>query len=79
MSRCFPLVDILGYESSISGKTYRLMCGDIGNTLCRNPNLGLTTKAKACKVVGQEKSPIITFHVPESAKECEGMNPHTPK
>ncbi len=22
---------------------------------CRNPNLGLTTKARACKVVGQEK------------------------
>ncbi len=24
-------------------------------------------------------NPRITFHVPESAKECEGMNPHTLK
>jgi hypothetical protein len=41
---------------------------------CRNPSLGLTTKARACK-----RSPGITFHAPESAKECEGLNPHTPK
>jgi hypothetical protein len=47
--------------------------------LCRNPNLGLTTKARACKSAGQEGSPGVTFHVLASAKECEGMNPHTPK
>jgi hypothetical protein len=29
--------------------------------------------------VGQEGSPRITFHVPMSAKECEGVNPHTSK
>jgi hypothetical protein len=23
-------------------------------------------------------NPGITFHAPENAKECEGMNPHTP-
>ncbi len=79
MSRCFPLAHFLGYESSILGKTYRLMCGDIGNTLCHNPSLGLATKARACKGVGQERSPRITFHAPGSAKECKGMNPHTPK
>jgi hypothetical protein len=45
----------------------------------RNPSLGLTTKPKACKVAGQEGSPKVTFHTPESANECEGMNPHTPK
>jgi hypothetical protein len=45
----------------------------------RNPSLGLTTKARACKVVGQERSPWVKFHAPESAKECEGMNHHTPK
>ncbi len=33
MSRCFPLAHLLGYESSILGKTYRLMCGAIGNML----------------------------------------------
>jgi hypothetical protein len=47
--------------------------------LCRNPNLGLATKTKACKVVGQEGSPGITSYDPRSAKECEGVNPHTPK
>jgi hypothetical protein len=40
---------------------------------------GLATKAKACKGVGQEGNPVVTSHVPESEKECEGMNPHTPK
>jgi hypothetical protein len=46
---------------------------------CRNPNLGLTTKAKACECVSQEWKPGITFHVPKSVKECEGFNSHTPK
>jgi hypothetical protein len=47
--------------------------------ICHNPSLGLTTKVRACKVAGQEGSPGVTFHVLESVKECEGMNPHTPK
>jgi hypothetical protein len=46
---------------------------------CHNPNLGLTIKASACKVVGQEGSPGITSHAPGSAKECEGVNLHTLK
>jgi hypothetical protein len=46
---------------------------------CRSPSLGLTTKARACKSAGQEGSPGVTFHVLGSAKECEGMNLHTPK
>jgi hypothetical protein len=29
------------------------------------------TKAKACKVVGQERKP-------KRERKCEGMNPHTP-
>jgi hypothetical protein len=29
--------------------------------------------------MGQEGSPGITSCVPKNAKECEGMNPHTPK
>jgi hypothetical protein len=37
------------------------------------------TKAKAYKVATQEESQGVTFHVPKSAKECEGMNLHTPK
>jgi hypothetical protein len=46
---------------------------------CYNPSLGLTTKAKACKGEGQKWSPRITFHAPKNVRECEGMNPHTPK
>ncbi len=46
---------------------------------CRNLSLGLVTKARAYKSAGQEGSPGDTFHAPENAKECEGMNPHTHK
>ncbi len=46
---------------------------------CHNLNLGLTTKAKACKGVGQEGSPRVTSHAPMNVKECEGMKLHTPK
>jgi hypothetical protein len=46
---------------------------------CCKPNLGLVTKARACKGVGQEKSPGIIFHALKNVGECEGMNPHTPK
>ncbi len=37
-----------------------------------NPSLGLTTKARACKVASQEKKL-------GNERNCEGMNPHTPK
>ncbi len=36
--------------------------------LCRNPSFGLVTKARDCKVVGQEGDPGVTSHAPESAK-----------
>ncbi len=39
---------------------------------CYNPSLGLVTKAKACKVVGQERKP-------GSERKFEGMFAHTPK
>jgi hypothetical protein len=35
---------------------------------CCNPNLGLPTKARGCKVVGQEKDLRVTSHVPRIAK-----------
>jgi hypothetical protein len=53
--------------------------------VCHNPSLGLVTKARACKGANQEGSPGVTSHAPgnekecEGSKECEGMNPHTPK
>jgi len=37
------------------------------------------TKVRACRVAGQEESLGVTPHAPSSARECEGMNPHTPK
>jgi hypothetical protein len=46
---------------------------------CRNPSLGFMTKARVYKGAGQEWSPGVTFHAPGSVRECEGMNPHTPK
>jgi hypothetical protein len=46
---------------------------------CRNPSLGLATKARACKGVGQEGSLGVASHVLGSVGKCEGMNPHTPK
>jgi hypothetical protein len=45
----------------------------------RNPSLWFATKARAYKVVGQEGNPKVASHAPGSVKECEGMNPHTPK
>jgi hypothetical protein len=41
------------------------------NIKCRNPSLGLATKARAWKVVGQEEA--------RECKKCEWMNLHTPK
>jgi len=46
---------------------------------CHNPNLGLTTKARGCKVTGQKGSPGVMPHALGSARECEGIGPHTPK
>jgi len=37
------------------------------------------TKARGYKVVGQEGSLEVMPHAPGSARECEGINPHTPK
>jgi hypothetical protein len=48
-------------------------------TKCRNPNLGLVTKARGCKVAGQEGSLGVMPHAPGSARKCEGIDPHTPK
>jgi len=49
------------------------------NFNCHNPSLGLATKVRACKVVGQEGSPGVKPHALGSARECERIDPHTPK
>jgi hypothetical protein len=41
--------------------------------------LGSWPRQGGCKVLGQEGSSRVTFYALRSAKECEGMNPHTPK
>jgi hypothetical protein len=46
---------------------------------CRNLSLGFVTKARGCKVAGQEKDSRVTSHALGNAKECEGMNLHTLK
>jgi hypothetical protein len=51
----------------------------VEDIFCHDLNLGLATKARACKSAGQEGSLGVTFHAPGSAKECEGMNLYTPK
>jgi hypothetical protein len=40
---------------------------------CCNPSLGLVTKVRGCKGVGQVWSPRVTFHTPKSVGKCEGM------
>jgi len=37
------------------------------------------SKAKGCKVAGQEGNPRVMAHAPVSARKCEGIGPHTPK
>jgi len=47
--------------------------------ICCNPSLGLATKARACKGMGQEGSMGVTSHALRSVGKCEGINLHTPK
>jgi hypothetical protein len=42
---------------------------------CRNLNHGLVTRARACKVVSQDRSLGVTPHAPKSARECERNEP----
>jgi hypothetical protein len=44
---------------------------------CHNPSLGLTTKAKACKGMGQEWSRRVTFHDLESVGMWENVKEWT--
>jgi hypothetical protein len=50
--------------------SFAFPCLQLGLTFesCRNPSLGLATKARCDKVVDQEGDPRVTSHAPESAK-----------
>jgi hypothetical protein len=39
----------------------------------------VVTLALGLQRCGPQASPEVTFHAPRSARECEEMNPHTPK
>jgi hypothetical protein len=71
---CFPCFSLLVVHPKLQPQIIMKYEG----FMCRNPSLGLTTKARACKVAGQEGSLGVTFHAPRGAKKCEGMNPHIP-
>jgi len=49
------------------------------NISCRNLSLGFATRAKGCKVVGQEESPGVMSHVPGNVRKCQGIDLHLPK
>jgi len=46
---------------------------------CCNPSLGLVTEVRVYKSCGPRMKPKSHIHAPGSARECKGMNPHTPK
>ncbi len=74
---------VLGIQNVIVGGIGILLSNiggfvTIGNQgICRNPSFGLVTKVRAYMVAGQEGSPGVASCAPRSAKEWEGMNPHT--
>jgi hypothetical protein len=47
--------------------------------MCHNPSLRFVTKARGCKVAGQEGSPRVMPHATRNARKCEGIDLHTPK
>jgi len=46
---------------------------------CRNPSFVFATKLKGLQGCEPRGVPGVTSHTPESARKCEGVNPHTPK
>jgi hypothetical protein len=43
--------------------------------LCRNPSIGLATKAKGLQGCGPRGSPGVTSHTLGNVRKCEGVNP----
>jgi len=68
----YGLIDLLHFDNT-------KIFAKIMSHICHNPSLGLVTKTRAYEGTGQEGNLGVTFHAPRRAKECEGMNPHTPK
>jgi hypothetical protein len=49
------------------------------NISCRNPGLGLATKARGLQSCGPSSRPGSHITCSRDCRECEGMNLHTPK
>ncbi len=47
--------------------------------ICRNPSLGLATKARWLQGYRPKRKLGVMPHAPRSARECEGIDLHTPK
>jgi hypothetical protein len=47
-------------------------------TKCRNPNLGIATKARACKGASQNWSSRVTFHAPEGLRVWDSVRIEPP-
>jgi hypothetical protein len=41
--------------------------------------LGLQPRQKGLQGCGPRRSPGVTSHTPGNVRQCEGVNPHTPK
>jgi hypothetical protein len=50
----------------------------MGRVKCRNPGLGLATKARTCKSADQEWSPGVAFHAPRRLKIWENVRIEPP-
>jgi hypothetical protein len=48
-------------------------------TMCRNPSIWLATKARGLRGCGLKSRPESHITCSRECKECEGVNPHTPK
>jgi hypothetical protein len=65
----------LYYFNEKWSKDSKMFCVNLSYYKCHNCSFGLTTKAKAWKGVGWKCNLGVTF----ALRECEAMNPHTPK
>jgi len=72
------IIDFLNIDKINVGNHHQYW-GNSHHPCCHNPKLGLTTKARVCKVANQKGSSGVMPHAPGSVKECEGIGLHTPK
>jgi hypothetical protein len=65
--------------------TYKDLKGippELAQHICRNPSIWLATKARGLRGCGPKSRPgshITCSQECKESRECEGMNPHTPK